>query len=139
MIRMSTMALLMACAFSFLECRSAVEDTPVSSAPLTLDTEQSTGVFTGDSKVTDVMNDPAFQGHGNLLFPVNRNYWSGERLKDLRLTWYSHIHAAKTVEVVNYLKAQAQAGEPFFIDIYTEAEKESRPCQTQHRTVFLQG
>ena len=140
MYRLTTIALSLACAFTFLDCHSTVNETPTNvieeeNKMITHDN----GVFTADSKVADVMNDPAFKGHGNLLLPVNKSYWSGERLKDLRLTWYSHINAAKTVEIVNYLKAQAEAGEPFFIDIYSEAEKKADPAKRNTGLFFFKG
>ena len=72
-------------------------------------------VYTTDSSIEDVMADPAFGNYGRLLFPVNRGYMSGKTLGDLRLTWYSHIDPAKTVEIVNTLRSRAAAGEPILM------------------------
>ena len=63
--------------------------------------------YTKDTKVADVINDPVFGNFARLLFPLNANYWSGERLKDIRLLWYSHINADNTAEILNALKEQA--------------------------------
>ena len=80
--------------------------------------------FTRTTRISDVMNDPAFGDWGRLIFPVNEGYWSGETLEDLRLVWYNYIDPNKTVEICNYLKAHADS---VFLDIYTEAEKQDDP------------
>jgi hypothetical protein len=33
-----------------------------------------------------VINDPVFKNYGRLLFPINKGYYSGTTLKDLKLT-----------------------------------------------------
>ena len=73
--------------------------------------EMNKNYFVKDTKVSEVINDPAFKGFGRLIFPVNTDYWSGETLKDIRLTWYSHINPDKTVEIVNNLKERVSVGE----------------------------
>lgn len=85
----------------------------------------STGTMTyynRQTRISDVMNDPAFGDYGRLIFPVNTGYWSGTTLEQLQLTWYNYIDPDKTVEVCNYLRAHA---DNCFIDIYTEAEKQT--------------
>ena len=83
--------------------------------------------YTRSSLIADVMADPAFGDFGHLLLPVNTSYWSGTTLEDLRLTWYNGIDPDKTVEIVNYLKDHAVAGEQVFFRIYTEAEMLADP------------
>lgn len=80
--------------------------------------------YTKNTRISDVMNDPAFGDYGRLIFPVNSGYYSGDTLGDLSLTWYSHIDADKTVEIVNYFKSHADVGETIFYDIYTEEERQ---------------
>ena len=63
--------------------------------------------FTADSKIRDVINDPAFGNYGRLLFPVQRNYMQGASLKTMNLSWYTNICPDDTVAVVNYLWAQS--------------------------------
>ncbi|MBQ9884341.1 MAG: alpha/beta hydrolase [Bacteroidaceae bacterium] len=95
--------------------------------------------FTRSSRISDVMNDPAFGSYGRLLFPVNTNYWSGNTLEQLRLTWYTHINPDKTVEVVNTLKEHAQQGETVFLNIYTETEKTADPSKRDTGLFFFKG
>ena len=95
--------------------------------------------YSVDTKIADVRNDPAFDDYGRLIFPVNSGYYSGDTLGDLRLTWYSHIDPDKTVEIANYLKVHAQAGETVFYDIYTDAERKADPSKRETGLFFFQG
>ena len=54
---------------------------------------------------------------------------SGTTLGNMSLTWYNNINPEKTVEIVNYLNSQAEAGETIFYDIYTKKEKEADPAK----------
>ena len=95
--------------------------------------------YTRDTKIADVMNDPAFGDYGRLIFPVNSSYYSGNTLGNLRLTWYNYIDPDKTVEVANYLKNHAEAGDTIFYDIYTEAEKTADPAKRNTGLFFFRG
>ena len=95
--------------------------------------------YTRDTRVVDVMNDPAFGNYGRLIFPAERGYRSGETLGDLRLTWYSHIDPDKTVEITNYFRTRAALGEKIFYDIYTEAEKAADPRKRDTGLFFFRG
>lgn len=107
--------------------------------------EQTEGVpmiaepFTAETLIRDVMADPAFGEFGRLLFPVDDGYWSGDTLEELRLTYYSHIDTDKTVEIVNYLKSEAQARETIFYDIYTQEEKDADPAKEDTGLFFFKG
>ena len=92
--------------------------------------------YTRQSRISDVMNDSAFGDYGRLIFPVNTGYWSGTTLEQLQLTWYNYIDPDKTVEVCNYLRAYA---DNCFIDIYTEAEKQSNPELRNTGLFFFRG
>lgn len=73
--------------------------------------------YTADTPISDVVSDPVFGDYGRLIFPVDTGYYSGDTLGDLRLTWYSHIDPAKTVEIVNDMYAHAKADDRIFYDI----------------------
>ena len=85
------------------------------------------GAYTADTKISEVIEDPVFEDYGRLIFPVEDYYFSGNTLGELRLTWYNNINVEQTVEVLNYMKNQAEAGETIFYDIYTEDEKAEDP------------
>lgn len=95
--------------------------------------------YTKDTRIADVLADTAFGSYGRLIFPVDTGYYRGEKLGTLRLTWYSNIDPDKTVEIVNYLKEQAEAREPVFYDIYTEAEKAADPAKMNTGLFFFKG
>ena len=99
-------------------------------------TETMTNYYNRQTHISDVMNDPTFGDYGRLIFPVNTGYWSGTTLEQLALTWYNYIDPDKTVEVCNYLRAYA---DNCFIDIYTEAEKQSNPELRNTGLFFFRG
>lgn len=57
----------------------------------------------------------------------------------MRLTWFNYIDPEKTVEICNYLKSHASAGETVFYDIYTEAEKKADPDKGDTGLFFFKG
>ena len=95
--------------------------------------------YTAKSKIRDVVNDPAFDGFGRLLFPVQRNYMQGASLGTMNLSWYTNICPNDTVAVINYLWAQASAGETIFCDIYTEKEKMADPAKRDTGLFLFRG
>ena len=101
--------------------------------------EYMTTKYTTDTKISDVITDPVFGDYGRLIFPVDSGYYSGETLGDLMLTWYSDIDQKKTVEIANYLKGHAAAGDTIFFDIYTEEEKAADPEKEDTGLFFFKG
>ena len=95
--------------------------------------------FNENSKITDVINDPIFDGYGKLIFPINGGYYGGNTLGTLSLTWYNFIDSAKTVEIVNYMKTKAMQGNKIFYDIYTEKEKKEDPSKKNTGLFFFKG
>lgn len=91
------------------------------------------------TSIQEVISYPAFGGWGRLLFPADEGYYSGSTLDSLRLTWYSNIRPAKTVEIVNYFRGKADAGETVFYDIYTEEEKVADPWKADTGLFFFKG
>ena len=99
----------------------------------------SAAAYTKETGITDVQNDPVFEDYGRLIFPVNSGYMSGSTLGSLRLTWYSNIDPDKTVEICNYLKSHADAGETVFYDIYSDEEKAADPAKKDTGLFFFRG
>ena len=102
-------------------------------------TEAAVASYTKDTPITEVQNDPVFGDYGRLIFPVNSSYMSGSTLGDLRLTWYSNIDPDKTVEIANYMREHAAAGETIFYDIYSDEEKAVDPAKTNTGLFFFRG
>ncbi|MGZ0085179.1 alpha/beta hydrolase-fold protein [Caldibacillus thermoamylovorans] len=100
---------------------------------------QSYGTFTADTRIEEVIQDPAFGNFGRLLFPVNKSYYSGDTLGKLSLTWYSNINPDRTVEIVNYLKERVLSGDTVFYDIYSDEEKAHDPDKKDTGLFFFRG
>lgn len=96
-------------------------------------------MYTEDTPIEAVIDDPVFGDYGRLIFPVQDWYWSGDSLGDLRLTYYSNIDPEMTVEICNYFKEHAEIGETIFYDIYTEEEKTDDPAKENTGLFFFRG
>lgn len=138
MKRVIAMGILAAMLMMLGACGNAGQDAPthaIESVPGTV----TDGPYTVDTAISDVISDPVFENYGRLIFPVNSRYYSGDTLGNLHLTWYSGVDPDKTVEIVNYMKDYAEAGETIFYDIYTEAEKAADPAKEDTGLFFFKG
>lgn len=95
--------------------------------------------FTVDTKIKDVISAPVFGAYGRLLFPADKGYYGGDTLGRLSLTWYGNINPDRTVEVANYVKDRAEAGDGVFYDIYSEKEKAGDPEKRDTGLFFFRG
>lgn len=95
--------------------------------------------YSRTTTISEVINDPVFGSYGRLIFPVNGGYFGGDTLGNLSLVWYSRLDPDKTVEVANYFKTHAQAGETIFYDIYSDAEKAADPGKADTGLFFFKG
>ena len=96
-------------------------------------------MYTRDTPIESVIEDPAFGDYGRLIFPVEDWYYSGDTLGNLHFTFYSNIDPDKTVEICNYFRTQALNGEKIFYDIYTDEEKEEDPRKENTGLFFFRG
>lgn len=96
-------------------------------------------MYSVNTPISEVMEDPDFKDFGRLIFPVNSGYYSGSTLGELNLTWYSQIDPDTTVETANYLKSHAKSGDPIFFDIYSEEEKAADPAKENTGLFFFRG
>lgn len=96
-------------------------------------------IWNENTRISEVTSYPSFEDWGQLIFPVDEGYYSGSTLGSLRLTWYSNIQSAKTVEIVNYMKDKADAGEQIFYSIYTEEEIIANPWKADTGLFFFKG
>lgn len=95
--------------------------------------------YTRNTKISEVASDPVFGDYGRLIFPVDDWYYSGETLGELTLTWYNNIDPDKTVEIANYMRERAEAGETVFYDIYSDEEKAADPAKEDTGIFFFKG
>lgn len=97
--------------------------------------------YTADTKVWDVIEDRVFKKYGRLIFPTNRRNSKSLTLRevDSLLPWYSYVNPDRTVEIANYMKNRAEAGEKIFYDIYTDKEKADDPEKENTGLFFFRG
>ena len=101
--------------------------------------EENMEMWNENTTIQEIIEYPSFGDWGRLIFPVDDGYYSGSTLASLRLTWYSNIQPAMTVEIVNWMRQKADAGEQIFFDIYTEQEKELDPAKEDTGLFFFKG
>ncbi len=97
--------------------------------------------YMAGTKVWDIMNDPAFEGYGRLIFPADRTIDTNQTLGEIGsiLAYYTYVNTDRTVEIVNYMKSRADAGEQIFYDIYTDEEKAADPAKENTGLFFFRG
>ena len=101
------------------------------------------GEFTENTRVGEVIRDPAFRGFGRLLFPMDLSISERMTLKQLSSSsvylWYSDIRTEKTVEILNYLKQEVQKGHQIFYPIYTDKEMQQEPSRKNTGLFYFRG
>lgn len=98
-------------------------------------------LFMSETRIQEVIHDPAFAGFGRLVFPVDLDLEETLTLKDMgnRLIWYSYVNPERTVSVVNEMKLRVQAGEQIFYDIYSDEEKAEDPSKKDTGLFYFRG
>lgn len=97
--------------------------------------------YMASTKVWDVINDPAFEGYGRLIFPADRTIEKNITLSEVGsiLPYYTYVNTNRTVEIVNYMKNKADAGEQIFYNIYIDEEKVADPAKKNTGLFFFRG
>lgn len=95
--------------------------------------------YTTRTPIDEVRDDPAFGDYGRLIFPVDEGYMGGSTLGNLSLAWYNYIQPSKTVEICNYLRGHAGAGDAVFFDIYSDGEKKADPWKADTGLFYFRG
>ena len=97
--------------------------------------------FTKKSTIADVINNEAFRGFGNLIFPVDRNYNLNTTLDDIDdiYLWYNYIDSNTTVNIVNYLKKEIDDKNQVFYPIYTKEQMNNDSDKENVGLFFFRG
>ena len=95
-----------------------------------------------NTTVGEVVNNPAFNGFGEYIFPLN-SYTSYDNMKisniNSLLPYHSHINTDTTIEVTNYMLDEVSSGETIFHDIYSDEEKREDPSKEDTGLFFFRG
>lgn len=124
---------------------SIVEE--VETEPIAIESSQpqseSTGeVFSEDTLILDVMNDPMFDGYGQFLFPTERQMPDSDmKIRDMVPLFLPHnnINIEASVDILNTMYEMAENGTLAFYDIYTEEEKAENPDKENTGLFFFRG
>lgn len=102
---------------------------------------QSTRLSTA-SRLSDLLNHPAFAGFSRLLLPWDDRSYDGEmRLSDISslLPYHSHIAPDVVVGALNRLIDDASTGKSILVDFYTEVQKRADPSKRHAGLFFFRG
>lgn len=95
-----------------------------------------------NTTVEEVINNSAFKEFGEFIFPIqSRGDYSNMKISNINslLPYHSHINTDTTIEVVNYMQNQVDAGNTIFYDIYSEEEKREDPSKEETGLFFFKG
>jgi acetyl esterase/lipase len=99
--------------------------------------------ITANDFILDVINHPAFEGRGRLLFP-----WDNDSRYSKNMTmrnagplhlWHTNMNVDEMVAGVNYLIDEINAGKKVLYDFYTEEDKASDRSKENTGLFFLRG
>ena len=101
----------------------SVPAAPPQTTPKTAETATAQ-LYTGSTRVQDVINDAAFGDYGRLIFPVDLTIPADLTLENLDeiLIWYNNVNPDRTVEIANYLRKT-----PFFTTFTPMPKKPPTP------------
>lgn len=99
-------------------------------------------VIHAGTKITDVIDDPIFEGYGRLIFPTVFGRPSRSMtLEDAgdMLIYHNYVNTDTTVDVIRERKERRMKGEKIFWDIYSETEKMQDPDKRDTGLFFFRG
>lgn len=95
-----------------------------------------------NTTVQEVVENPAFNGFGKYIFPLNRySSYSNMKISNINslLPYHSHINTNSTIEVINYMINEVNNGEQIFYNIYFDEEKAQDSSKQDTGLFFFRG
>lgn len=95
-----------------------------------------------DSRISDLLNHPAFAGFARHLLPWDDRTYDGEiRLSNIStlLPYHSHVNPGVVVRALNRMIADVSQGKTVFFDVYSETQKLSDPSKRHTGLFFFRG
>lgn len=95
-----------------------------------------------NTTVKEVIENPAFNGFGEYIFPLNRySSYSNMKISNINslLPYHTHINTDSTVEVINYIIDEVNSGEQIFYNIYSDEEKSEDSSKEDTGLFFFRG
>ena len=94
------------------------------------------------SRLSDLLNHPAFSGFAHLILPWDDRAYDGEmRLSNISslLPYHSHVAPEVVVGALNRMIGDANKGKSIFVDFYTGAQKQADPTKRHAGLFFFRG
>ena len=94
------------------------------------------------SRLSDLLNHPAFAGFSRLLLPWDDRSYDGEmRLNNISslLPYHSHVVPDIVVSALNRMIDDANKGKRIFVDFYTEEQKRADSSKQHAGLFFFRG
>lgn len=94
------------------------------------------------SRISDVLNHPAFAGFARLLLPWDDRSYDGEmQLSNISalLPYHSHVDPNGVVSALNRMIDDVSKGQTIFFDFYTETQKRSEPSKRHAGLFYFRG
>ena len=98
--------------------------------------------LSASSRLSELLNHPAFDGFSRLLLPWDDRSYDGEmRLSDIGtlLPYHSQVVPDVVVGALNRMIGDVNTGQRIFFDFYTEAQKQVDPSKRPTGLFFLRG
>jgi acetyl esterase/lipase len=102
-------------------------------------------MLTADTTIYDVINNPAFAGFGQFIFPIKNkpDFDSNMRLCNINSLLPYHnpnsINTSTTINVINYMLDEVNSGRKIFYDFYTDSQKRDDPGKKSTGLFFFRG
>lgn len=132
-------ALLIITALLFTSCAaSSTGNMTHTAAKETADMEK----ITPDTAIQNVINNPAFKGFGQFLFPTDfYTPASDMKVSDAGrlLPYHTHVSSTDSCNVLNYLLEQRRRGQRVFYDIYSANARKLNPELQKTGLFFFRG
>lgn len=144
-LKMAGLSLLLVSTASLAE---AGQDEPLSSGRVSgkVATQQTSGPrsqpLSTTSRISDVLNHPAFAGFSRLLLPWDDRSYDGEmRLNNISslLPYHGQVVPDVVVTALNRMIDDANSGKRIFFDFYTEAQKQADASKRLAGLFFFRG
>ena len=98
---------------------------------------------TAETTVADVVNNPAFDGFGQFIFPIKNRpaYDRNMRIGNINslLPYHSNINAHTTVNVINYMLDEVKNGNTIFYHFYTDEQRQIDRNKESTGLFFFRG
>jgi acetyl esterase/lipase len=100
-------------------------------------------LITANNTISDVINNPAFDGFGQFIFPIkNRtSYNANMTLGNIQplLPYHSNINVHTTVSVINYMLDEIKNGKTIFYNFYTDTQKRNDRSKEATGLFYFRG